>query len=477
MMSRYCSILIVISTVMSATASVRADAQSDWSKARQAEYATWAAAHPNVEAQIADLKAKTAALVDAYKARPKPPRYADLTARSSAASPADKQAALKAFAVGFTLWQSGDFPSAEAAFKQGLDLDPTNGMANFYYGDCLQRRGAKADAADYMARAVFFGGQSAEAFKAQTTLASLPSPTDLDVAAPPVIFRVPGTATELWDGPDTPQMVVVPAGDYTMGSPASEPNRSNEEYGQHGFTPAGYSDFTSPGQHGSDSPQLRSTIGYSFAVGKFDVTRAEYAAFIVATGYKAKDDDGCFVYGGGKFKGFSRASWQRPDFDQTANDPVVCVSYDDAQAYTAWLSQKTGHSYRLLSESEWEYAARGGTTTTYWWGDNAGAGNANCNGCGTKWDNKQTSPSGFFPKNPFGLFDMNGNAWQWTADCWNANHTGSPADGRARSGDCNLRVDRGGSWNVSPRYLRSTYRDGLGPWRLSDVGFRVARTF
>src|SRR5665213_2092753 len=241
--------LATTALVILIAAPVRADDQSDWLKARQAEYATWQAAHPNVEAQIADLKAKTAALVDAYKARPRPPRYADLTARSNAASPADKQTALKAFAVGFTLWQSGDFPSAEAAFKQGLDLDPTNGMANFYYGDCLHRRGDKANAADYMARAVFFGGQSPEAFKAQAALASLPAPADPDASLPPAIFRVSADVTEIWDSPEAPKMVVIPAGAYTMGSPASEPNRQDNE-----------------------GPQHRVTIGYALAVGKYDIT-------------------------------------------------------------------------------------------------------------------------------------------------------------------------------------------------------------
>ena len=446
--------LAAVVAAIFASIPTHADEQSDWLAQRQAQFAAWQGAHPNVEAQLADLKAKTAVLVAAYNARPRQPRFADLTARSRAASQADRQTALAAFKAGFTLWQSGDFPSAEAAFKQGLDLDPTNGMANFYYGDCLQRRGDKIGAADYMARAVFFGGQSAEAFKAKSALASLPAAPDPDVGSPPAVFRAPGAPTEIWDAPDAPQMVVIPAGEYTMGSPASEQDRS------------------------ADETQHRVTIGYSFAVGKYDVTRDEFATFVQATGYKAKDDDGCFTYDGKTFNKDSRASWSRPGFGQTGSDPVVCVSWDDAEAYVAWLSQKTGHSYRLLSESEWEYASRAGTTTAYYWGDAVGTGNANCVGCGSRWDNKQTSPSGSFAPNGFGLYDMAGNAWQWLGDCYNDSYAGAPTDGSAwGSGTCGQRVLRGGSWFSYPGSARSANRgrDNTG-YRNTVLGFRVART-
>jgi len=253
-----------------------------------------------------------------------------------------------------------------------------------------------------------------------------------------------------------PEMVAIPPGSFTMGSSASEARHTAFE-----------------------EPQHLVTIGYSFAVGKFDVTRTEYAAFVAATGYKAKDDDGCWVYDGesGESKKSSSASWQSPGFDQTINDPVVCVSWDDASAYVAWLSQKTGHVYRLLSESEWEYAARAGTTTAYWWGDSVGTNMANCDGCGSKWDDRQTSPSGSFQANPFGLYDMNGNVWQWTADCFNNSYDGAPKDGSSwESGLCNRRILRSGGWAASD--FRAAYRTrNTSDARDSDFGFRVARTF
>jgi formylglycine-generating enzyme required for sulfatase activity len=431
-----------------------ADPQADWLKARQAEFATWQAAHPDVEAQVADLKAKTAVLVEAYRNRPRPAPYAVLVARSAAASPADKQAAVQAFHAGFTLWQSGDFASAEAAFKQGLDLDPTNGMANFYYGDCLQRRGDNADAGEYMARAVFFGGQSTEAFKARTALASLPAPPAPDAALPPVILRTPGAITELWDGPDTPKMVVIPAGEYTMGSPASEPDRYDNK-----------------------GPQHRVTIGYALAVGKYDITRSEFAAFAAATGYKAQDNQGCID--SSNWSQNARGNWQRPGFDQTGADPVVCISFIDAGAYAAWLSQKTGHAYRLLSEAEYEYAVRVGSTTAFWWGDDRATACSYENGADLVNNCHDgfvfTSPAGSFRANAFGLYDMAGDAGLWTEDCY-SNYRGTPVDGSASAaGDCGRRVDRGGSWFNT---VRSDYRDDtpLVGARINSLGFRVART-
>ena len=154
---------------------------------------------------------------------------------------------------------------------------------------------------------------------------------------------------------------------------------------------------------------------------------------------------------------------------------------DDAQAYVKWLSRITGKPYRLLSEAEYEYAARAGTQTTYPWGDEIklnGQAMANCNGCGSQWDSKQTAPVGSFPANAFGLYDMVGNVWEWTEDCWNTTTGGAPADGSPwTSGDCGLRVVRGGSWYNDPGDLRSADRDGIPTdYGLDILGFRVART-
>jgi formylglycine-generating enzyme required for sulfatase activity len=167
------------------------------------------------------------------------------------------------------------------------------------------------------------------------------------------------------------------------------------------------------------------------------------------------------------------------------------VSWYDAQAYVAWLNAKvakramkpgTAGPYRLPSEAEWEYAARGGTTSARWWGNGVGTGNANCNGCGSRWDGRDLAPVNSFGPNPFGLYDMLGNVWQWTEDCWNDSYIGAPADGRARvSGACEERVMRGGSWSSLPIFVRSAARNrnamsGRDFDYANYVGFRVART-
>ena len=129
------------------------------------------------------------------------------------------------------------------------------------------------------------------------------------------------------------------------------------------------------------------------------------------------------------------------------NRPVINVSWKDAQSYVRWLSQRTGHRYSLPSESEWEYVARAGTDTRYSWGDEIGRNRANCDGCGSRWDDEQTAPVGSFSPNAWGVHDMHGNVWEWVEDCWNDSYVGAPSDGSAwESGECGYRVLRGGSW-------------------------------
>jgi formylglycine-generating enzyme required for sulfatase activity len=249
-----------------------------------------------------------------------------------------------------------------------------------------------------------------------------------------------------------PQMVVVRAGSFKMGSPANESGRGADE-----------------------DPQHDVTIANPFAVGKFDVTRDEFAAFVSDTGYDAGSK--CYIWTGQwtEKEGFS---WRNPGFEQTGSHPVVCVSWSDSQAYVNWLNKKTSKDYHLLSESEWEYAARAGSTTTYYWGDETGTNNANCGGCGSQWDNKGTAPVGSFKPNAFGLYDMAGNVWEWTEDCYRDSYIGAPANGSPwTSGDCSRRVARGGSWYGFPRYLRSALRLGLtAGYRYDLIGFRVGRT-
>jgi formylglycine-generating enzyme required for sulfatase activity len=178
--------------------------------------------------------------------------------------------------------------------------------------------------------------------------------------------------------------------------------------------------------------------------------------------------DACVTAGGCSHKPEDR-NWGR------GKRPVIHVNWYDVQEYVKWLSRRTGKFYRLLSEAEWEYAALGGARSQVFGKGNA---NANCDGCGSRWDNKQTAPVGSFQPNGFGLHDTLGNVWEWTQDCWKWGYLDAPAGGSAgTSGDCFRRVLRGGSWFVRPRDLRSANRDRLGTTiRGEDVGFRVSRT-
>jgi len=225
------------------------------------------------------------------------------------------------------------------------------------------------------------------------------------------------------DGDDCPEMVVVPAGEFMMG----------------------------------EGTQHKVTIARPFAVGKYPVTFDEWDACVAAGGCKYKPED---------------AGWGR------SRRPAINVSWDDAQEYVAWLSKKTGKSYRLLSEAEWEYAARAGTTTRYPWGDEPGTNLANFQNSGSQWSGKQTSPVGSFEPNAFGLYDMIGNVWEWLQDCWNDSYKGAPTDGSAwESGNCGLRVVLGGSCCNLPELARVAIRSRLAPsFRLSFQGFRLART-
>jgi formylglycine-generating enzyme required for sulfatase activity len=159
--------------------------------------------------------------------------------------------------------------------------------------------------------------------------------------------------------------------------------------------------------------------------------------------------------------------------------PVIDVSWKDAVAYAEWLSQRTGKRYRLPTEAEWEYAARGGTETAYWWGKEEGQGNANCSNCGSRWDKRQTAPVGSFKPNPFGLYDTAGNVSEWVQDCWHENYNGALADGSAWVEECSgddLLVIRGGSWDLDPEYSRSSSRGMGSPGsRSNGAGFRLVQ--
>jgi formylglycine-generating enzyme required for sulfatase activity len=250
-----------------------------------------------------------------------------------------------------------------------------------------------------------------------------------------------GKTEHFKDCPTCPEMVVVPAGRFTMGSPESEPERSGDEV------------------------RVLVSIATPFAVGKFAVTFDEWDACVA--------DGGCNGYKP------SDLGWGH------SKNPFINDNWYDAKAYAAWVSHKTGKTYRLLSETEREYVTRAGTTTPFWWGSSITPKQANYDGNytyaggGFKGERRQrTIPVDSFEPNPWGLYQVHGNVDEWTEDCWNESNTGNPGDGRARTtGACTQRVVRGGTWLADPRLLRSASR----VWRIADyrsyyIGFRLART-
>jgi formylglycine-generating enzyme required for sulfatase activity len=251
---------------------------------------------------------------------------------------------------------------------------------------------------------------------------------------------------------DCPEMVVIPSGSFVMGSTQTEQSRFDALPKRMGDNDIQNHEA---GGLSNEGPQHKVVIAKSFAVSKFDVTFLEW--------------DACSAVGGCRQRSYNGVGRD--------TKPIVTVSWDDAQEYVAWLSNMTGRSYRLLTEAEWEYAARAGTMTVYYWGDEIGKGNANCMGCDSEAI-KQTSPVGSFPANPFGLYDMLGNVWQWVEDCYSANYDQAPTDGSASTGqDCTYRVARGGSWNLGPEYARSAIRFRFpANYQALNRGFRVART-
>ena len=284
---------------------------------------------------------------------------------------------------------------------------------------------------------------------------------------------------------DCPEMVVIPAGTFIMGSPENE---------------AGHAEI--------EGPQKKITIK-QFAASKFDITLAQWKIFVNSTNRP--------IVGGCAFSGFKDsslkawnpnpvASWQNLGFSQDSTHPVVCITWNDVKDYVKWLSEKTGNTYRLLSEAEWEYAARGGTKTAYPWGSTASHEFANYgadsgwNGIATGRDEwEYTSPVGSFPPNAFGLYDMQGNVLQYVEDCFSPTISDLPANGSPYKTDavlkmtgkfsfmngkrsCDNRMVRGGDWGDPPQMLRSGFRNvAPGPgftlenYRSGGVGFRVAR--
>jgi formylglycine-generating enzyme required for sulfatase activity len=256
---------------------------------------------------------------------------------------------------------------------------------------------------------------------APATAAATPKAPDKSAANAPV-------AGESKDCAACPVMISLPAGSFTMGSNSGDI---------------------------SERPPHRVTIGAPFAIGKYDVTVEQWNACVTANACpKLSGENG-----------------------PAANAPARDLSWDEVQQYIKWLSKVTGKPYRLPTEAEWEYAARGGTATTYWWGEQMRKGNTNCKGCGDPWHDERPENVGTFTANPYGLYDMGGNVWQWVSDCWHSSYKDAPADGRAwDSTGCDMRVIRGGSWREGADYMLASTRFKYSQSvRQSQNGFRVAK--
>jgi formylglycine-generating enzyme required for sulfatase activity len=256
-----------------------------------------------------------------------------------------------------------------------------------------------------------------------------------------------------------PNMIRVPEGELLMGSPAGEAGRLDVE-----------------------GPQHIVRIEAAFEVGAFAVAMEEFDVFVAASGYLVAGT--CQLRQGTEWQ-VAEGSFRSPGFEQTSAHPAVCVGWDDAQAFARWLSEETASSYRLLSESEWEYCARAGTMTRYSWGDRIEAGQANFNlpvpsqqQVAARSRRHCTIPVMSFAPNPWGIYQMHGNVWEWVEDCYQPDYNGAPTDGRARQlVGRELRVLRGGSWNNGPNGVRSARRHAArSDFRRTDVGFRLART-
>jgi formylglycine-generating enzyme required for sulfatase activity len=271
---------------------------------------------------------------------------------------------------------------------------------------------------------------------AASAMVATPQPTPAPAPAP--VATTPKTpdksaanvpaAGESKDCATCPVMVSLPAGSFTMGSNAGDI---------------------------SERPPHRVTIGAPFAIGKYDVTVEQWNACVAANACpKLSGENG-----------------------PATNAPARDLSWDEVQQYIKWLSKVTGKPYRLPTESEWEYAARGGTATTYWWGEQMRKGNSNCKGCGDPWHDERPENVGTFAANPYGLYDMGGNVWQWVSDCWHSSYKDAPADGRAwDSAGCDMRVIRGGSWREGADYMLASTRFKYSQSvRQSQNGFRVAK--
>lgn len=369
-------------------------------KARQADAAARDAATKAAARKAAAARAAAAKTARARMAAEKEAAVREVAAREAAAREA---AASEAAAREVAAKEAAAREAAvrEAAARQAAEREAAARVA-------AEREAAAREAAAQLALAKEAAARDARASRAQ-----------------------PRFGTVLRDCADCPELVWLPQGEFIMGERSA-----------------------------AIGPRRVVRIGYPLAVGRFEVTFAEWDACAAAGGCRRRPHD---------------SGWGR------GRQPVINVSWADAQQYALWLSRRTGKRYRLLTEAEWEYAARAGTDVRYWWGNDAWQGEANCNDCGSPWDGRQAAPVGRFPPNPFGLHDMHGNVFEWVEDCYHYGYRDAPSDGSAWTYDCTASIDtrmlRGGAWPRPAMTTRSAARSTAASYYYDNrVGFRIART-
>ncbi|HZX30248.1 MAG TPA: formylglycine-generating enzyme family protein, partial [Rhodocyclaceae bacterium] len=328
-----------------------------------------------------------------------------------------------------TFWESIKDSSHPEDYEAYLKSYPKGRFASLAKAriERLKTEGAKPQA------------QPAPAAKATTPEKPVPAAkAPAEKPAPPPAAKAPEKAPaakaaapavgEVKDCPTCPALVSLPRGHFSMGSNGGDP---------------------------SEKPVHSVSIKAPFAIGKTEVTVEQWNACV--------DAGACPKIA--------------TDANAPKGAPVRDVSWDDAQAYVRWLSKLTGKAYRLPTEAEWEYAARGGTSSKYWWGEQMRQGTANCKECGEPWSQEAPANVGSFAANPYGLHDMNGSVWEWVSDCWHASYKGAPVDGSAwEEPNCESRVIRGGSWREGASYMMSSTRFKYdASVRQSQNGFRVVR--
>jgi formylglycine-generating enzyme required for sulfatase activity len=374
------------------------------------------AAADQATAEKAAVAAAAAARIAEEKAA-----VAEAERKAAEQAAAEDQAARKAAekaAAAAAADQAARKGAADEAARKAAEKAATDQAARKAVTDKAARKAAEEAAAAEKAR------KAAAAAAAEAAVAE----TARKAADAKAAGTKPATVKTFKDCDGCPEMIALAPGTFTMGSTGGDV---------------------------SEKPAHTVKINYSFAVSRFEVTVAEWKA--------------CHAAGACEYLPSRKG--------MTATSPVYGVSWLDTQQYVKWLSKKTNETYRLPSEAEWEYAARAGTKTEYWWGDAVGTGKANCKNCGGDWNRKRPAVVDSFAANAFGLQGMNGSAWEWVADCWFDSYKGSSADGSARQRkDCPSRVLRGGSWRNDASYARSASRFNYDhDVRYVLNGFRVAR--